>query len=189
MVCVLHGWGQILDNVSRNSGVVRLWKQEIFKIFHYWPQGKVMFSEACVVCQSFCPRGGANPAPPMQTRGGVCHPPCRPTDPPPPETDPHPWKWHLVAATAAVGTHPTEMHSCFSLWWCLEILQILILQVHMQRDYMHFYRSDFIVISRIWYILHIFNCLIILYLFYIIRIPTFRVWRRTWNHTGNSLYL
>ena len=23
-----------------------------------------------------------------------------------------PWYWHLVAATAAVGTHPTGMHSC-----------------------------------------------------------------------------
>ena len=28
------------------------------------------------------------------------------------------WYWHLMAATAAVGTHPTEKHFCVScIWW------------------------------------------------------------------------
>ena len=39
--------------------------------------------------------------------------------PPPPGQRP-PWYWHLVAATAAVRTHTTGMHSCYDLyflWW------------------------------------------------------------------------
>ena len=60
---------------------------------HFWllpTVGKVMFSEASASHS-------------VHGEWGVC--------------PPHPtWYWHLVAATAAVGTHPTGMHSC---WWCI----------------------------------------------------------------------
>ena len=59
----------------------------------YRPQGKVMFSETFV-----CPRGGG----------------CR-ADLPPPGGRP-PWYWHLVAATAAVGTYPTGIHFCWKIF-------------------------------------------------------------------------
>ena len=56
-----------------------------------------MFSEASV-----CPPVGIGRPPPLWAE-----------TPSPLEAHPLPHPSHLVAATVAVGTHPTGMHSCF----------------------------------------------------------------------------
>ena len=74
---------------------------ELYGINHYRLQGKVMFSEACVI---------------LSTQVVSILPPL-PLDRDPPldrhslETK-NPGYWHLVATTAAVGTLSTGMHSC-----------------------------------------------------------------------------
>ena len=68
------------------------------QLVYYQPQGKVMFSEEVILAT----RWGGGERPPRE------RPPLE-GDPPMGET---PRYWHLVAATAAVGMHPTEMHSC-----------------------------------------------------------------------------
>ena len=81
---------------------------------YYRPQrscGKVMCSQASVI---------------LPTGGGVCGRPPRQTHPPPPstcwDTHTHPAQCMLgytppphPAASAADGTHPTGMHSCFQI--------------------------------------------------------------------------
>ena len=70
---------------------------------HYRPRGKVIFSEACV--RPFCSQGGggARRETPLRTE---THPSGQraPSRQPLPELTSH-----LVAVTAAVGTHPTGM--------------------------------------------------------------------------------
>ena len=86
------------------------------RCYFYWPQEKVMFSQ-----MSVCAQGRS---PPLE---GDLHSGGRPAS----EGDPlwretprrnkgtdrkwhhtPPGYWHLVAATAAVGTYPAGMHSC-----------------------------------------------------------------------------
>ena len=57
------------------------------------------------ICQSFCSQGVSGPSPSSGQR--------IPRKKPPLDRDPR--NWHLVAATAAVGMHPTGMHSCYRL--------------------------------------------------------------------------
>ena len=110
-----------------------------WEIYYYRPQGKVMLSEA-FVCPpwegreipssgqrpdrtntpllltetSLPPFGQRSPPPRTETTFGQ-RPPLNPCPPPPEQRDPTRY-WHLVAATAAVGTHPAGMHyyqNCF----------------------------------------------------------------------------
>ena len=49
---------------------------------------------------------------PTAKEGNVSRSVCRGGQTPFPSVGRHPRDWHLVAATAAVGTHPSGMHSC-----------------------------------------------------------------------------
>ena len=101
---VFHPTTDILQFHCYEHGNIKFTKFDVGKKHmiqsHCRPHGKVVFSEA-----------EASP-------GG--RPPLR-RQTPPPETDPPGGRpsgyWHLVAATAVVGTHPTGMHSCCK-WFC-----------------------------------------------------------------------
>ena len=76
----------------------------------YRPQGKVMFSQVSVYPQGVSPLEGG----PLQTETPIVqrsHLQRLPLDRAP-SWQRLPWNWHLVVATAGVGTHPTGMHSC-----------------------------------------------------------------------------
>ena len=90
----------------------------------YWLQGKVMFSEASV---NLSTRGGRH-APTPKTETSLWTEISLKTKTPWTETIPWkehgtrqevtsytPWYWNLVVATAAVGMHPTGMHSCLRI--------------------------------------------------------------------------
>ena len=96
----------------------------------YPPQGKVMFSEA-FVCPGDLPlkevlylKGGLRPMGGLPwgresaSRWGLPKPPSQ--------------YWYLVAATAAVGTHPTEMHFCSHF----HILHYLFYQIFQHMTWM-----------------------------------------------------
>ena len=85
--------------------------------FHYRPQGKVMSSEASVSHSVHGGGGGVIMSLPVcshvPSNRGVSAP--RGYLVPGEWVGTASWYWHLVAAIAAVGTHPTEIHSCYEL--------------------------------------------------------------------------
>ena len=107
---------------------VWLWEKHMIQSLPTAREGRVFKS----VCYSVHRGIGQNPR--RQTPSGD-RPPSR--DRPPLEAD-SPGYWRLVAATAAVVTHPTGMHSCckwfcdctfcrtsFVAFWCNPFLQIV----------------------------------------------------------------